>query len=267
MFSVTPATQNIKFGNTTGLEANLASASGISIADLRESFALQKFAEARALYGPRYTEYLRYIGVMPADSRLQRPEYLGGGRQTIAVSEVLRTEGATTTGEMAGHGIAALRSRRYRRFIPEHGLVMTMLSVRPKTMYVESLSRSWSKTTREEFFQKELELIGQQELYRRELWAEAGAGGATVFGWQNRYEEYRRIMSSVSGEFRTSVMNDWHLGRSFASAPALNDAFITCTPSKRVHAVQTQDVLWVMAQHNIQARRMVRRDAQPRLVA
>lgn len=247
-------TTQLQFGTQEGLL-------NLTVADLRESFALQRFAEARALYGARYTEYLRYIGVSSSDSRLQRPEYLGGGKQTISFSEVLRTEGATTTGEMAGHGISATRTRPYRRFFEEHGVVMSLMSVRPLGMYTEALDRMWSKRTREDYYQHELVALGPQELFRREIFSEADPAGATVFGYQDRYEEYRRHFNGVTGEFRTTTLNDWHLARSFAVAPALNSTFVECTPTKRIHAVQTNDVLWTMVYHNIRARRLVSRNS------
>lgn len=234
---------------------------GISINDLRESMALQRYAEARARYGSRYTEYLRYLGVRSSDARLQRPEYLGGGRQTIQFSEVLQTS-PTTSGtpnigvaELKGHGIAAMRSNRYRRFFEEHGIVMTLFSVRPKTMYTQGLHRSWSRATRMDYFQRELAHIGQQEVQKKEVWAHAAAPTDT-WGYQDRYDEYRRMESSVAGEFR-STLNMWHYARIFSGEPALNAAFVSADPTKRVNVVQNADVLWCMAAHSIQARRMV----------
>ncbi len=253
------------------LQADLSSASAIPINEFRKAFALQRYQEARARYGSRYTEYLRYLGVRSSDSRLQRPEYLGGGRQTIAFSEVLQTaEGASTpVGDLKGHGIAAVRSGRYRRFFEEHGHVISLMSVRPKVMYMQANHKKWLRRTKEDYYQKELETIGQQEVYRGEIFAEVdpgdGTGGGVTFGYADRYREYREEPSLVSGEFR-STLNYWHLARDLGAAPTLNQAFIECTPSKRVHADQTSDVLWCMVNHSIQARRMVNRSAAARMV-
>lgn len=254
----------------SGLVADLSAASGISIGDLREALALQRFAEARARYGSRYTEYLRYLGVRSSDARLQRPEYLGGGRNTIQFSEVLQT-GVTTDGDdsegvgnLKGHGIAAMRSNRYRRYFEEHGYVFSLLSVRPKTMYTQGLSRTWNRRTREDFFQKELQQIGQQEVLVKEVFADH-ATYDNVFGYQDRYDEYRRSESGVSGEFRDTTLDFWHMARKFASVPTLNGSFVSSNPTKRVNAVQTNDVLWIMAHHSIQARRLLRRNASSRL--
>lgn len=251
------------FGTVTGLEADLSAATAINVNDLREAFALQRYEEARARYGSRYTEYLRYLGVRSSDARLQRPEYLGGGRQTIQFSEVLQTgpgsvDGGdeSVVGELKGHGIAAMRSNRYRRFFEEHGYIFSLLSVKPKTMYSQGMNRTWGKRTKEEFFQKELQHIGQQEVFNKELYVANGSAPDGVFGYQDRYDEYRRMESNIAGDFRNSL-DYWHYARIFANQPTLNADFIKSTPTKRPNAVQTEDVLWIMANHSVQARRMV----------
>lgn len=239
------------------IRADLTNVSAVTVNVLREAMALQRYEEARARYGSRYTEYLRYLGVRSSDSRLQRPEYLGGGRQSIQFSEVLQTaEGADPVGSMVGHGIGAVRSNRYRRFFEEHGYVISLFSVRPKTMYMDGLKRHWSKTTKEDYWQKELQHIGQQPIFNKEVYALSGSPNQP-FGYQDRYDEYRRIESSISGEFRNSVLDYWHMARSFSSPPALNDAFVTCTPTDRVFAAPTNHTLYVMANHHLIARRMV----------
>lgn len=259
----------------TGLRADLTNASAVNVNDVRRAFALQRYQEARAQYGSRYTEYLRYLGVRSSDARLQRPEYLGGGKQTIQFSEVLQTGPGSTdgspvpggVGQMAGHGIAAMRSRRYRRFFEEHGVVLSLLSVRPRAIYVNGLNRMFSRWTKEDYWQKELEQIGQQEVFAREVFAQGDGvgGGETVFGYNDRYAEYKHIPSSVHAEFR-DLMDYWHFGRSFANRPALNTDFVTCAPTKRPFAEQTQHSLWIMANNNIQARRMVRTGSGSRIL-
>lgn len=252
----------LRFGANTGLEADLSSATAATINELRLAFALQRYEEARARYGSRYTEYLRYLGVRSSDARLQRPEYLGGGKQTIQFSEVLQT-GVTTDGDdtegvgnLKGHGIGALRSNRYRRFFEEHGYVYTFISVKPKTMYAQGIPRTWNRRTKEDFFQKELQHIGQQEVLYKEVYAAHTTPNGT-FGWQDRYDEYRRQESTVSGEFRTTLLDFWHMGRVFSSDPALNASFVSSNPTDRVFAVPSFDNLYIMASHSIQARRLV----------
>lgn len=245
--------------NTTGLQADLSTSTGVSINELREAFALQRYEEARARFGSRYTEYLSYLGVTSPDARLQRPEYLGGGKQTIQFSEVLQTAPSdlddSVVGDLKGHGIGAVRSNRYRRFFPEHGIVMSLMSIKPKTMYTQGIHRSWTRQTKEDYWQRELQHIGQQAILNREVYGISGTLGGT-FGYQDRYDEYRRSESSVAGDFR-DTLDHWHYARIFSAPPTLNASFVTSDPTKRVNAVQTEDVLWIMANHSIQARRMV----------
>jgi hypothetical protein len=253
--------------NNTNLEADLSAATAANVNDWRRAFAIQRYQEARARYGSRYTEYLQYLGINPADARLQRPEYLGGGKQTISFSEVLQTQrtdaGESPLGTMGGHGISALRTNRYRRFIQEHGVVMTLMSVRPKSMYSQGIPRKFLRQDKEDFYQRELEQIGEQPVYNDEVYAVNG--DRSVFGYQNRYAEYKHEHSRVTGEFR-NLLNYWHMGREFTEAPALNASFVTCDPTKRIHAEQTQDSLWCMINHSIKARRMVRKSASSRII-
>ncbi len=251
---------------TGEIKADLSQATAATINQLREAFALQKFAEARARYGGRYVEYLRYLGVKSSDARLQRPEYLGGGKQTLQFSEIIQSAGttdgsATGVGDLKGHGIGALRSNRYRRFIEEHGFIVTMMSIQPKTMYASSLPRHWSKTTKEDFFQKELQHLGQQTILNQEVHATHASPSGT-FGYQDRYDEYRRTESTVAGDFR-DTLDHWHMARKFASDPALNSTFIQSNPTDRVFQSTATDSMWVMANHSIQARRMLTKVGKP----
>ena len=257
------------------LYADLAQTEGVSINEFRRAFALQRYAEARARYGSRYTEYLRYLGVNPSDARLQRPEYLGGGKTRVAMSEVLQTSNTTGTeeerfgvGDMYGHGIASMRSNAYRRTFEEHGYCMTLLSVRPKAMYTNGIERHFLRRDREEFWQKELEQIGQQEIWDGEIFLDATPNVGemySTFGYQDRYREYRESQNRIAGDFRTKI-DYWHLARQFASKPVLNQSFTDCNPSKRIFNVQTDDTLWVAVQHRLVARRLVSRNATSKIM-
>jgi hypothetical protein len=236
------------------IRADLAAATGMSVNDLRLYLALQRYKENRNEFGSRYVEYLRSLGVRSSDSRLNNPEFLSGARQTISFSEVLSTDGANT-GDLKGHGIAALRSNRYRRFFEEHGIVMTLMSVVPKAIYATGLHRSFSKTSKEDYFQKELAFIGDQAILNKETFTEH-TNPDNTFGYQNVYDEYRHHPSMIHGEFR-STLNYWHYARIFGGDTTLNQAFIECAPTKRQYADNASDVLYVMANHSVQARRMV----------
>lgn len=245
--------------------ANLAAASGVSINDLRLALAVQRYQEARAQYGSRYVEYLRYLGVRSSDQRLQNPEYLGGGRQTIQFSEVLSTDGSNT-GDMKGHGIAAMRTNRYRRFIEEHGIIMTLMSVVPKAIYAEGIPRKFRRTSKEDYFQKELQFIGEQEIPNHEVQAEH-TSNTDIFGYQNRYDEYRTGQhgSGIAGEFN-STLNHWHMARQYSGDVSLNSSWVTCSPTTRVYAAPSSHQLYVMAHHSIQARRPIAARAKSKII-
>lgn len=240
----------------------------VDINDLREAFALQRFEEHRAMYGSRYVEYLRFLGIKASDARLQRPEYLGGGKQTIQFSEVVQTDPTSNSpaGSLTGHGIGAMRTNRFRRFFEENGLIISLMMVQPIAIYQQGLPRMYQREVKEDYFQRELQHIGQQEVYQSELYASGAnapeSGEKTVFGYQNRYDEYRWHESSVAGEFR-KLLNYWHMAREFDAAPVLNEAFISGLPTRRIFAAQQNDHLYVMASHSIQARRMLSKFGNP----
>nr|QJB20430.1 MAG: major capsid protein [Microvirus sp.] len=255
----------VAWGTTTGLQADLSSVTAATISDLRRASAIQRFEEMRSRFGSRYSEYLRAWGVRSSDGRLQRPEYLGGGRQTIQFSEVLQTaEGTDPVGSLKGHGIGAMRSNKYRRYFEEHGYVISLISVQPKTMYAQGINRLWNRPTKYDFYTPELAHIGQQAIYNREVYA-AHTTPAGVFGYQDRYDEYRRMPSSIAGEFR-STLDFWHMARIFGTSPALNADFVKANPTDRIFAVPSEDTLWIMANHNVKALRGVARRADGRLV-
>lgn len=236
----------------------------INIADWREAMALQRFEEARSLWGARYNEFLMDMGIRPSDARLQLPEYLGGARQTIQFSEVLQTApgGNDPVGTLRGHGIGAMRTNRFRRFFEEDGIVLTFAMVRPIGIYMQGLHKMWSRRTKEEFYNYQFEHLSQQPIYTRELYAGV-SDQEKVFGYQNIYDDYRTIPSGVSGEMR-DILNSWHMARDFAQEPVLNADFITSPPTNRIFAAQQNDTLYCMAHHAIHARRLLPRFGDPR---
>lgn len=241
-----------------------ASIGSINIADWREAMAMQRFEETRSLWGARYNEFLMDMGIRPSDARLQLPEYLGGGRQTIQFSEVLQTApgGEDPVGALKGHGIGAMRTNRFRRFFEEDGIVLTFAMVRPIGVYMQGLHKMWSRRSFAEFYNYQFEHLSQQPVYTRELYA-----GVTdkdkVFGYQNIYDDYRSIPSQVSGEMRT-ILNSWHMARDFSNEPVLNGDFMTSPPTNRIFAAQENDTLYCMAHHTIHSRRLLPRFGDPR---
>lgn len=242
--------------NQTGIESPF-----ITAEDFRVAMSTQKIREARNKYGSRYVDYLRFLGIRPSDARLDRPELLASDRVTISFSEVLQTAPvaapATFVGDMAGHGIATLRSRAYRRFFEEHGLLMSVAFARPKSIYMQQMSRFNAKTLYSDFWQKEDEMLGDQALDAREINSNT-TSAATTFGYVDRHYDYRRIPSSVVSSFRVAPDNQWHLARDFGAAlPVLNSAFVSCTPPNRPFADTAEKQLRLMVAHNIQSRRLV----------
>ena len=224
--------------------------------------------EARARYGSRFTEYLRYLGITPSDARLQEPVLVGSGRGMVNFSEVLQPAPNPTVdpgiGDLYGHGIAGAKTRTWRRFFEEHGNLMTLLSLRPKSVYDDITVREWLKNDPEDFYQKELVNIGEQPLWAGEIDANA-ADRYETWGWTPRYEEMRSHPSFVSGEF-SNVLNTWHLARQFGTPPVLNEAFVTCQPSDRIFQSSITDTVLVMANNSLVARRMLPKSPRPRII-
>lgn len=259
--------------NTTGagtvpqIYADLSAVTGIPVTELRLANALQRFMELSSHRGSRYVEYLlSRFGVRSSDARLQRPELLSRSKQVVQISEVLATAEGTNTdvGDLKGHGIGAMRSNRYMRMFEEHGYVFTLMAVQPKTMYAQGLHRTWSRRDKYDYFQPETQFIGDQEVLNKEIYA-AAAVPAGVFGWTPRYKEYREQPNRIAGEFRTTTLDFWHQARIFASEPALNAAFVTSNPTERIFAVPSQDVLYITANHSLQARRVISKEGTPYL--
>lgn len=254
--------------NPLDIYADLSAATGVQISALRQAFALQNIAEARMRYGSRITEYYQSaFGVHPEDARMDIPEYLGGGSDLIQFSEVLQTaaDGANPVGTLRGHGLGYQRGNAYMRGFKEFGCVLSLLSVRPRALYSQGVRRGWNRRTRNDFYQPELEGIGQQAVLNKEIYA-AGASPDGTFGFQDRYDEYRSEPSRVAGEMRT-LLKQWHIAREFAAAPALNDAFVKCVPNEaNVFPVPAQDVLYVHVRNNIRARRVMRKVAKQNIL-
>lgn len=205
----------------------LNTSGALSVRDLREASALQRYAENSLKYGNRYEEFIqREFGISPRDSRIQRPEYLGGGRGILNISEVLQTAESTDSGvgTMRGHGVASITQRSIRFTSPEHGLIIGLLSIRPKLVYTSGVDREFLKRSRLDFFTPELSNIGMQEVLTQELYA-TSANKGSVFGYSDRYQEYRYHKPLVTGEFRGNL-NFWNMAVEFASQPELNGEYV-----------------------------------------
>lgn len=246
-----------------GIYADLSNADGPDAVDFREAMAIHTYQENAARYGSDYVDYLARYGVAPKRADLDRAVYLGGGKATLQISEVLNQGDLTgDIGDMFGHGITPIQSNKYGFFVPEHGVIMTMLSLRPKNIYCHGIPKEFSKQAKEDYYQFELEHVGQDEVYNREVYA-AHSNPTGVHGYNDRYHEYRHINSYATGNFTQAADDDWGLWRLFTGDTALNETFVTCTPNERIFADASIPHAYVMAHHNIRAKRFVKRVANP----
>lgn len=232
--------------------------SSITVNELRRSIKLQEWLEKNATAGGRYTEQiLAHFGIRVPDFRLMRPEYIGGGKSPVVISEVLNTTGTATApqGSMAGHGVSVGNTHGFNYSAAEHGWIIGIMSVLPRTAYQQGLPRHFSKFDKFDYYWPEFANIGEQQVLNSEVYfpfTEAGAP-ASQFGYQSRYAEYKFGNSQVHGDFRASLYH-WHMGRIFASAPALNASFIESNPTNRIFAVvDSSDKLYVQIYNDVKA--------------
>lgn len=216
--------------NDRPLAVDLSNAVTFNVADLRLAVQTQKFLERNARGGVRYTEFLRsHFAVNPRDDRLQRPEYIGGTKQPIIISEVLKTseDGANPQGTLAGHGLSASMAHAASYHAKEFGLVMGLMSIVPECVYnSQGFDRQWLRRDRLDFYFPEFSHLAEQAIEREEIYAtDVEADNRAVWAWQGRYDEMRVKRGKVAGNFR-DTLNYWHMARTFSAAPALNDAFL-----------------------------------------
>lgn len=220
------------FGSNTGLTADLSTASGVTINQLREAFQIQKLFERDARGGTRYTEVIRnHFGVISPDARLQRPEYLGGGSSYVHVHPVASTNGATggTLAELGSFGTASVHGHGFSKSFTEHCLIIGLISSRADLNYQQGIERMYSRQTRYDFYWPSLSHIGEQAVLSKEIFADGSANDEDVFGYQERYGEYRYKPSQITGLFRsyvTGALDTYHLAQEFAARPTLNTTFI-----------------------------------------
>ena len=219
----------------SGLSVDLSAATAATINQIRQSFQIQKLLERDARGGTRYTELVRsHFGVVSPDARLQRPEYLGGGSTPINFSAVAQTaySAATPLGRLAAAATGLSRTGFHQSFT-EHGYVIGLVSVRADLSYQQGLRRMWFKSTRYDFYWPVFSALGEQAVYNREIYAQGNATDALVFGYQERWAEYRYNPALITGLFRSTYaapLDAWHLAQEFSALPTLNNTFIEDNP-------------------------------------
>lgn len=237
-----------------------------TINDLRTAYALQRFLEKQARGGTRYSEQLRVqFGVTPSDARLQRPEYITGIKSPVIVSEVVQnssTDVSSPQGNMAGHGISVQQGKYGSYFCEEHGFIIGIMSVMPKTAYQQGFEKFWLKINDlYQYFWPDMANLGEEAVANEEVYAYSATSQDT-FGYLPRYYDYRFIQNRVAGEMKTTL-DFWHLGRIFSSQPALNQQFIECAPDDRIFAAPTEQNLVSHVLHKISVSRLIPKYGTP----
>lgn len=224
-------------GEPPNIYADLGDATAATINQLRQAFQIQKLYERDARGGTRYIEILKsHFGVTSPDARLQRPEYLGGGSSAVNVSAVSQTSETSETspqGNLAAIGTFSMNRHGFTKSFVEHCVIIGMVSARADLTYQEGLDRMWSRKTRWDFYWPALAHIGEQAVLNKEIYAQGTAADDEVFGYQERFAEYRYKQSKITGQFRSSFdqsLDTWHLSQDFDSLPLLNSDFIQEDP-------------------------------------
>lgn len=245
--TITVPTNRIDMSKS-GVTVDLSSATAITINSLRQAFQLQKLYERDARGGTRYTEILRaHFGVISPDARLQRPEYLGGSSTRINVNPVQQTSATDTTspqGNLAAYGVLGDKVNGFMKSFVEHGYIIGLVNVRADLTYQQGLNRMWSRQTRFDYYWPALAHLGEQAVLNKEIYAQGTSKDDEVFGYQERWAEYRYFPSQITGKFRSTYaqsLDVWHLAQEFAELPKLNSEFIVDNPPvARVLAVQNE---------------------------
>ena len=196
--------------------------------------------ERDARGGTRYTEIIRsHFGVISPDARLQRPEYIGGGTTNLNINPIAQTSGTNATGTtaplgtLAAMGTALAHNHGFTYSATEHGVVIGLVSVRADLTYQQGLARMWSRSTRYDFYFPAFATLGEQAVLNKEIYVRGDSNDNDVFGYQERWAEYRYYPSRISGLFRSTAagtIDAWHLAQRFTSLPTLNNTFIQDTP-------------------------------------
>lgn len=240
--SVIPVNQSVGVvrSGASGLYADLSQATAATINQLRQSFQIQKLLERDARGGTRYTEIVRsHFGVISPDARLQRPEYLGGGSSPIIINPVAQTSGTGVTGgstplaNLAAIGTGLANRHGFTQSFTEHGMVIGLASIRADLTYQQGLDRMWSRSTRYDYYFPAFAMLGEQAVLNKEIYVTGTATDNNVFGYQERWAEYRYKPSMITSKFRSTAsgtLDAWHLAQRFTALPTLNSTFIEDTP-------------------------------------
>lgn len=282
--SSSPYTQNAHLSHFQSASATRSDAvidpngtlqANLSVSELREMTAIQRFRERLIVGGTRIKEYIKSMfGVDIPDSRAMYPEFLGGGSVAITIGEVPQTSATDSTspqGNLAGRGVSANRISVPMYFVPEYGFIMGVMVVRPKADYFQGLDRELTQMDYYDYYNPMFEHIGEQEVLKSEIFG-CAASADGLFGYQSRNADYKFYNNEIHGQFRNMSgvsLGSWHLARNFGSAPSLNSSFIECTPDVgRIFATDTSklDYLVVQLRNHVIASRPMSEFSTPSLI-
>ena len=261
--------------------ADLSQATSATINELRKASALQEWLELMARAGSRYREQIFAIfGERIPDYTVQVPQYLGGGKTPIMVSEVLSTYSSSANpasggsidrpmGDMAGHALGLGDGIGFRQSFDEHGIILGLARVIPKTAYTQGLNKFWQKFDKFDHYFPQFANLGEQEVYNKELYIKGDTShDDQIFGYQQRYAEYKYAHNRIAGDFR-DTLSFWELSRRFTETdtPVLNQSFIECDPDTRIFAIEdeNEDKLWISLYHDVDAVRPIPYHSNPSL--
>ena len=224
----------------SGLYADLSQATAATVNQLRQSFQIQKLLERDARGGTRYTEIIySHFGVKSPDARLQRPEYLGGGSTPVTINPIAQTSasnitgGSTALGNLAAMGTVLAKGHSFRGSFTEHGMIIGLVNVRADLSYQQGMHKMWSRSTRYDYYFPVFAALGEQAILNKEIYATGTSTDNDVFGYQERWAEYRYYPSQITGLMRStaaSTIDAWHYSQKFATLPTLNSTFIQENP-------------------------------------
>ncbi len=270
---------NFNFDVSENHYADLSNATAASINDLRKASALQQWLELMARAGSRYREQIfAMFGERIPDYTVQVPQYLGGGKTPIMISEVLSNyqDSAVQTdrpvGDMFGHGVGLGDGLGFTQSFDEHGIVLGLLRIVPKTSYVQGITKFWKKFDKFDHYFPQFANLGEQEVKNHEIFASGDQSiDEDIFGYQQRYAEYKYALSTVSGDFINELAY-WELSRRFQATPSLNQSFIECDVANgdglnRIFAITdpAEDKCWIQLYHDVQALRPMPYHGNPML--
>lgn len=265
-----PASIGVQFGRIENIDDVILDSSDISINDFRSAYALQVWLERNAIGGSRYTESTQaHFGVKPQDSRLQRPEYIGGGRISVKISEVLSTawsndgEGEVPLANMGGYGVTYGNTNQFRYFCAEHGFIIGILSIMNPPSYQNGLPRMFRRRTFLDYPWPTFAKLGEQEVANYEIYADhvsllpdSETGEYPLFGYQSRYADWKYIANTNHGDFRDNLLF-WTLTRNFTSQPVLSQEFVEfdSTTEDRIFAAPMAENFWLYVHNRVSVKR------------